>query len=412
MKNTGAKRLIAFLTACALLLAAAPLAVSASSADTKVFRVRTPRELSDALWSNSSAETVVVRLESDIVAEPDSGNQIIWDVGYYTRNAILDLNGHVLDLNHVQFRVWIYSDALITLTDSAGGGRIKSDTTDDSITFISNTIMGDHPFSVFINGVTFENDKTMGRAFYVFGDNGKKQSVHIQDGTFINYGSAFNYTEVEELNIRKMIRRSTSGSVNFIQDSITVGEAVEDGFEVVYYRYEYPDYIETVAAATDELHTVEVYEGYDAVVRPTFAEALYSVEFDANGGSGSMETVKRYSGYAFAFPDCAFAAPGGKRFDHWLATGREFAPGEIIFVTYNFSVAAVWADGLKGDFNKNGKIEVDDALSALRIAAKLAEETDEAIGIGDVDGDGHVTVSDALAILRVAAKLADQTSLG
>ena len=67
---------------------------------------------------------------------------------------------------------------------------------------------------------------------------------------------------------------------------------------------------------------------------------------------------------------------------------------------------------MKGDFNGNGKIEVDDALAALRIAAKLAAETPEAIAIGDIDGNGKVEVDDALAILRVAAKLADQSSLG
>ena len=66
----------------------------------------------------------------------------------------------------------------------------------------------------------------------------------------------------------------------------------------------------------------------------------------------------------------------------------------------------------KGDFTGNDKIEVDDALAALRIAAKLAEETPESVLIGDTDGDGHVTVADALAILRVAAKLADESSLG
>ena len=50
---------------------------------------------------------------------------------------------------------------------------------------------------------------------------------------------------------------------------------------------------------------------------------------------------------------------------------------------------------------------VADALAALRVAAKLVSEDEEAIGIGDVDKDGHVTVADALAILRVAAKLVD-----
>lgn len=62
---------------------------------------------------------------------------------------------------------------------------------------------------------------------------------------------------------------------------------------------------------------------------------------------------------------------------------------------------------MKGDFDNDGQITVADALAALRIGAKLVEETPESIAIGDTDNDGHVTVADALAILRVAAKLAD-----
>ena len=60
---------------------------------------------------------------------------------------------------------------------------------------------------------------------------------------------------------------------------------------------------------------------------------------------------------------------------------------------------------LRGDLDGDGEITVSDALAALRIAAKLADETPEAIAIGDTDGDGHITVSDALAILRAAVGL-------
>ena len=59
-----------------------------------------------------------------------------------------------------------------------------------------------------------------------------------------------------------------------------------------------------------------------------------------------------------------------------------------------------------GDPDDDGQITVADALAALRVAAKLAEETLEMLDCCDIDGDGSVTVADALAILRVAAKLA------
>ena len=63
----------------------------------------------------------------------------------------------------------------------------------------------------------------------------------------------------------------------------------------------------------------------------------------------------------------------------------------------------------KGDMDKDGEITVADALRALRIAAKLAQPTDEDLLIGNVDGDDEITV--ALRILRVAAKLATEDSL-
>ena len=58
------------------------------------------------------------------------------------------------------------------------------------------------------------------------------------------------------------------------------------------------------------------------------------------------------------------------------------------------------------DMDGDGDITVADALAVLRIAAKLAEETPEALQKGDMDGDGVITVSDALRVLRIAAGLA------
>lgn len=65
------------------------------------------------------------------------------------------------------------------------------------------------------------------------------------------------------------------------------------------------------------------------------------------------------------------------------------------------------AFALKGDSDGDGKITVNDALYALRIAAKLAPETSNDIAMLDTNSDGRITIGDALAILRVAAKLID-----
>ena len=75
--------------------------------------------------------------------------------------------------------------------------------------------------------------------------------------------------------------------------------------------------------------------------------------------------------------------------------------------TDSFTVTVI-SGVIRGDLDGDGEITVADALAALRIAAKLAEETPQAVAIADSDGDGHITVADALAILRVAARLADK----
>jgi len=81
---------------------------------------------------------------------------------------------------------------------------------------------------------------------------------------------------------------------------------------------------------------------------------------------------------------------------------------EAAIGAYNeLSPAETKPDYMKGDFDFDGQITVADALAALRIAARMAESSEEAIAIGDIDGDGEITVADALAILRVAAKMAD-----
>ena len=101
--------------------------------------------------------------------------------------------------------------------------------------------------------------------------------------------------------------------------------------------------------------------------------------------------------------------------DAYEISGYESAAGEhTITVTVgeftdNFTVTVI-SGAMRYDFDGDGEITVADALAALRIAAKLAEETPRAIAIGDADGDGHITVADALAILRVAAGLSKLTS--
>ena len=95
---------------------------------------------------------------------------------------------------------------------------------------------------------------------------------------------------------------------------------------------------------------------------------------------------------------CTFENAG----DYLLTYSATASDGHTTTETFEITVMP----GVKKcDFDGDGEITVGDALTALRIAAKLVEETPEAIAIGDNDGDGEITVADALTILRIAAKL-------
>ena len=96
---------------------------------------------------------------------------------------------------------------------------------------------------------------------------------------------------------------------------------------------------------------------------------------------------------------------------------EEYSPLDVTLRVYENSYAHQYAldEGFKyeliksavtkGDADGDGKITVGDALSALRIAARIVPATEELIAICDIDGDGKVTVGDALSILRVAARI-------
>ena len=135
----------------------------------------------------------------------------------------------------------------------------------------------------------------------------------------------------------------------------------------------------------------------------------YAIRFDANGGRADKvmifnddadRTFPTATGKGEFLGWCT-APVGGERVEDCGVVTEDL----VLYAHYDASTF------MKGDMDKDGEISVNDALMALRIAAKLAEETYEAILIGDIDGDDTITVSDALKILRVAAKLASPGSL-
>ena len=70
----------------------------------------------------------------------------------------------------------------------------------------------------------------------------------------------------------------------------------------------------------------------------------YTVKFEANGGTGTMEDMKVESGKEYTLPENGFTAPAGKQFKGWKIGETEKKPGDKITVTGNVTVTAVWED--------------------------------------------------------------------
>ena len=70
--------------------------------------------------------------------------------------------------------------------------------------------------------------------------------------------------------------------------------------------------------------------------------AEYTVDFQANGGSGTMASTKADRGTTITLPQCAFAAPDGSHFKAWELGGKEYAPGTSVVVNGHLTLTALW----------------------------------------------------------------------
>ena len=79
-------------------------------------------------------------------------------------------------------------------------------------------------------------------------------------------------------------------------------------------------------------------------VNPDGSITQVTISFDKNGGSGSMADVTVNKSSNYTLPACTFTAPTGKEFKAWDVGGLEKAVGDIITVTANTTVKAIWKD--------------------------------------------------------------------
>ena len=70
----------------------------------------------------------------------------------------------------------------------------------------------------------------------------------------------------------------------------------------------------------------------------------FTITFNANGGTGSMEPVTVEEGSRYPLPTCGFTAPDGQEFKAWEIGGIEYNAGDDYVVLGNTEIKALWKD--------------------------------------------------------------------
>lgn len=119
----------------------------------------------------------------------------------------------------------------------------------------------------------------------------------------------------------------------------------------------------------------------------------YSVTFDANGGTGSMENSTATESVPFTLPNCSFTPPANKVFDKWTTNnGGAFADASSPSTTFtmpagNVTVTATYKDAATPPVQtysltvingtRNGDYEADTQVSIVANAAPEGKEFDK-----------------------------------
>ncbi len=126
----------------------------------------------------------------------------------------------------------------------------------------------------------------------------------------------------------------------------------------------------------------------NAEFEPTTQE--YTVRFDPNGGTGSMDSVKVAPGKDYTLPENGFTPPDGKVFKAWDVNGEEKQPGNIIKINGNVTIKPVWDDVTPDSYNvilvqpqKGGKVNATPTSAKEGDTIKLSATPDKGYKFGN-----------------------------
>ena len=322
---------------------------------------------SEAISAAEAGRATYVKLNKDVTSVTEIHS------GTFT----LDVNGHVMRVSDYVLNI---NGANVTITDSSDGpvGILHNDN------FWHRAIMASNGATVYIEKVQVmgagavevldASNVTIASGTY---SSTKHPTVENKSGTLTILGGTFQTeTEATVTSIKSAIRTTISGGVFAEGYDATIiyetgvldlsGYANPAGISVYTYD-DVPLGASTISLPTDYLF----FNGEEAATevlnsgtKYTIRNAeVFTVAYDANGGTGEMEDVSTYSDYRL--PECTFIAPEGMGFKAWLVNEVEYQPNDVITITENTTIMAVWATPYTLAFSANGGVGSLVALKTL-----------------------------------------------
>ena len=135
---------------------------------------------------------------------------------------------------------------------------------------------------------------------------------------------------------------------------------------------------------------------------------VYTITYDANGGSGAPAAQQKLKGTALTLSTTK-PTYSGYTFKGWAlsktATTVAYAPGASYTADESVTLYAVWeqngADHIPGDVNGDGKVNTKDFITLMKYLA--GEDIYCVPGSTDINGDGKVNTKDFITLMKYLA---------
>lgn len=147
-------------------------------------------------------------------------------------------------------------------------------------------------------------------------------------------------------------------------------------------------------AAIDSLMSLPVtrFKLYAIWIDEDAAPIVYTIHFDANGGSGAMSDMTADSSQSIALPLCSFTPPTGKRFGHWNINANDSgliklpdgasAKSLILLSVTDIRLYAIWIDEESYSIIYNNTVNTDNTHNPT------SYKESDTIVIADLTADG------------------------